>query len=631
MKIWYNNVVDTERQVFDSGDRQRVRIGSRPGNDIVLNSPYVAEEAAVLYKRGAAWEMVALGLNAIKIDGEDFYNGDRKLIETNEEIKLFPFSITLDLPKKKDATEAELRRQLDRKVSELIEDIHLELLERIDLEIQATDYSGRDKEYVLELERCIEKIASDRDLMDKSKGSRLLTNHIAGLCVKTQILSELTSGGADSRSELQARDTSWHHLVSAVPEREEELEKCCAYVSSDLAISDDMKLTEAIETVDKKYWSAWRKLSKQIHSDLSIYLAFRYLKKEIKDIVFGYGPLEDLIRLPTISEIMVVDSANIFVEQGGVLENSGRRFISDSVTLAIIERIVAKVGRRIDKSQPLVDARLLDGSRVNAVIPPLAVSGPCLTIRKFPEDRLLIDDLVKYGSLSKPAAEFLRAAVLNRANIIISGGTGSGKTTLLNCVSDFIPDKERIVTVEDTAELRINKQHVVQLETKSANIEGTGEYTIKDLVKNALRMRPDRIVVGECRSGEALDMLQAMNTGHDGSLTTIHANNSRDVVLRLEVLVQMASDLPISSIHRQIVSAVDLIVQLHRLRDGRRAVSQITEVVEYDDDKKEVKMRDLFVLDHSLAKAELRPTGVLPTFMDSLIQKGFLSLDSFYL
>src|SRR5262249_1820379 len=281
-------------------------------------------------------------------------------------------------------------------------------------------------------------------------------------------------------------------------------------------------------------------------------------------------------------EIMVVDKDRIFVEKAGVLQNSGRRFISDEVTLAIIERIVARVGRRIDRSSPLVDARLADGSRVNAVIPPVAVSGPCLTVRKFPARKLTVADLVEKGSLSKSAAAFLRSAVLARKNILVSGGTGTGKTTLLNCLSDFIPDKERIVTVEDTAELQLQKEHVVRMETKLANVEGAGAYTIRDLVRNALRMRPDRIVVGECRGPEALDMLQAMNTGHDGSMTTIHANTAGDVILRLEVLVQMAAELSMASIHRQIGSAIDLVVQLARLRDGRRVDSQITQFVDVD-------------------------------------------------
>jgi pilus assembly protein CpaF len=270
------------------------------------------------------------------------------------------------------------------------------------------------------------------------------------------------------------------------------------------------------------------------------------------------------------------------------------------------------------------------------VIPPLAVSGPCLTIRKFPARKLLIDDLVAKGSLTQTVAEFLRASVLTRRNILISGGTGSGKTTLLNCLSDFIPDKERIVTIEDTAELQLKKEHVVRLETKEANVEGAGAYTIRDLVKNALRMRPDRIVVGECRGPEALDMLQAMNTGHDGSLSTIHANNSRDVVLRLQVLVQMAADLPVASINRQIASAVDLVVQLTRLRGGRRVVSQVTELAGIDEQTGEVRMKDLFLLEGAESASEggpapvLAPTGCIPGFMGELIESGAIRLDAFY-
>ena len=267
---------------------------------------------------------------------------------------------------------------------------------------------------------------------------------------------------------------------------------------------------------------------------------------------------------------MVVGVDQIYVERGGLIERSGRRFISDKVTEAIIERIVAQVGRRIDKSQPLVDARLPDGSRVNAIIPPLAVSGPTLTVRKFPAQRLTMDDLVEMGSISKAAAMFLRACVIDRRNILVSGGTGTGKTTMLNVLSSFIPFKERIITIEDTTELRLHQEHVVTLETKPPNIEGAGEYTIRDLVRNALRMRPDRVLVGECRGPEALDMIQAMNTGHDGSMTTVHANSAREVIERLEVLVLMAAELPVSSIHRQVSSALDLIVHISRLPGGRQ-------------------------------------------------------------
>jgi pilus assembly protein CpaF len=262
------------------------------------------------------------------------------------------------------------------------------------------------------------------------------------------------------------------------------------------------------------------------------------------------------------------------------------------------------------------------------VIRPIAASGPCLTIRKFPVRRLTIGDLLRFGSLTPEVAAFLEAAVRSRRNIIVSGGTGTGKTSLLNCLSEFIPDHERIVTIEDTVELRLQKAHVVQLETKPANREGAGGYGIRDLVRNALRMRPDRVVVGECRGAEALDMLQAMNTGHDGSLTTIHANSAEDVTLRLEVMVQMAADLPVTSIHRQIATAVDLIVQAARLRDGRRVVSQVSEVVGVDPDTNRAVLRDLFHFEDDVE--QLRPTGHLPTFMAELMARDLINLDAFY-
>ncbi|MDH3717043.1 MAG: CpaF family protein, partial [Planctomycetota bacterium] len=353
----------------------------------------------------------------------------------------------------------------------------------------------------------------------------------------------------------------------------------------------------------------------------------RAIKKDLKDTVFGFGPLQDLLRAPTITEIMVVTSDQIYVERDGVIERSGRRFLSEKVTEAIIERIVAQVGRRIDKSQPLVDARLPDGSRVNAVIPPLAVKGPCLTIRKFPIQRLTMDDLIEMGSLNQAAAMFLRAAVINRRNILVSGGTGTGKTTFLNVLSSFIPHKERIVTIEDTTELRMHQEHVVTLESKPANVEGVGEFTIRDLVRNALRMRPDRIIVGECRGGEALDMVQAMNTGHAGSMTSLHANSSAEVMERLEVLILMAAELPVISIHRQVSSALDLIVQLDRGVDGSRKVTQISEVTGIDPELNRVNVTDIFNIRD---QHTLYPTGYLPSFVDSLIETELLDLEFLY-
>lgn len=627
MKIIYNNVVDSNRYIAEVvGDR--VRIGRNPGNDIVLNSPYVPEEAMVLYRRRDGWELISSGLDSLVVGDRELHGGERLLITSDQQIKLFPFVLTLDLPGQHRHSVEMKRRLLDEEVMQWIQRIHVQLLKRID--IRANDSSEVSEKYLLGLERNLEEVA--QMLGFRAGRNSKIVGHIAGHCIRSALLSKVLQQTDRKRSEVWESEGNWSRIVTSVPNLEEELEHVVEQVTELLNLEQIRDIGDRIEAIDNGFWGCWEdSLAEELFDEFRRYLALRYLKKQIKDMIFGYGPLEDLLRTPTISEIMVVDRNHIYIEKSGVLEISGRRFVSDEITQTIIERIVSRVNRTIDKSQPLVDARLTDGSRVNAIVPPLAVSGPCLTIRKFPEQRLLIDDLVRNSALTRTVAEFLRAAVIDRRNILISGGTGTGKTTLLNCLSDFIPDKERIVTIEDTAELQIKREHVVRLETKQANVEGTGEYTIRDLVRNALRMRPDRVVVGECRGAEALDMLQAMNTGHDGSLTTIHANTATDVILRLEVLVQMAAALPVSSIRRQIAAAIDLVVQLTRLRDGRRVVSQITEFVEYDSDLQQIRTRDIFALQECNSRHELRPTGQLPSFMPRLIDLNLIDLDSFYL
>ncbi len=353
------------------------------------------------------------------------------------------------------------------------------------------------------------------------------------------------------------------------------------------------------------------------------------IAQELTNEVLGFGPITPLLNDDDVSEVMVNGPKQVYVERKGQLEISEVKFRDNEHVLQVIEKIVAPLGRRIDESSPMVDARLPDGSRVNAIIPPLAIKGPSITIRKFSKDPFQVEDLINFGTLNAAMAKFLQACVVARLNIVVSGGTGSGKTTTLNCLSGFIPSDERIVTIEDAAELQLRQAHVVTLETRAPNIEGKGAVTMRDLVRNSLRMRPNRIVVGEVRGGEALDMLQAMNTGHDGSLTTGHANSPRDMLSRLETMVMMAGmDLPIRAIRDQVSAAIDVIVQQSRMRDGSRKITHICEVVGMEGDV--ITLQDIFTFTQTGREpggkllGEFRPTGIRPKCFEKLQSAGVL-------
>ncbi len=351
------------------------------------------------------------------------------------------------------------------------------------------------------------------------------------------------------------------------------------------------------------------------------------LCQEVLDEVFGLGPLEPLLKDPTISDILVNTHRSVYIERNGLLERTAVQFRNDAHLMSIIDRIVSAVGRRVDESSPMVDARLTDGSRVNAIVPPLAIDGPCLSIRRFGRDPLTTEDLISNESLTRPMLEVLRGCVAARLNVLVSGGTGAGKTTLLNVLSSFISNRERVVTIEDAAELQLKQDHVVRLETRPPNVEGKGAIRQRQLVINSLRMRPDRIIVGEVRGEEAVDMLQAMNTGHDGSLTTIHANSPRDALSRLETMVAMANlNIPDTACRRQIASALDVIVQVTRLSDGRRRVTTVAEVTGMEGEV--ITMQDIFVFKKSGIGAkgevlgEFVPTGIRPKFSERLVTAG---------
>jgi pilus assembly protein CpaF len=365
----------------------------------------------------------------------------------------------------------------------------------------------------------------------------------------------------------------------------------------------------------------------------------RRIVREITDDILGYGPLESLLRDESISEVMVNGHDRVYVERHGKLERSPVRFLDEAHLLRIIDKIVSQVGRRVDEASPMVDARLPDGSRVNAIIPPLSLKGPTLTIRKFSRDPYTVDDLIAFGTLTPKSAQFLSACVKGRLNVLISGGTGTGKTTTLNVLSAFVPHDERIVTIEDAAELQLQQDHVITLESRPPNIEGQGEVRIRELVRNALRMRPDRIIVGEVRGAETLDMLQAMNTGHEGSLTTIHANSPRDALARLETLVLTAGvDLPLRAIREQIASAFDLLIQIQRLVDGTRRITHVTEVLRMESDV--ITLQDLFTAKPPAEEeggsrsgrllGTLRSSGLKPHFLEKLAASNVILPPNFF-
>ena len=414
--------------------------------------------------------------------------------------------------------------------------------------------------------------------------------------------------------------------ISSLSIKPEDFEKIKRYlldhITNDIeALSQSVLLRQqaVIESLDRIYSQTKLALPTTIKEKLY---------KEILDELLGFGPIQPLLDDISITEIMINGCDNVYIEQSGKLIKTNIHYDDDSQVIKLIDRIIMPLGRRIDPDSPMVDARLPDGSRVNAIIPPVAIDGPSITIRKFQKGKLAIEQLIELGALSKFMAEFIKACILSKFNIIISGGTGTGKTTLLNALSSYIPNDERIVTIEDAAELSLEQEHVVRLETKPANVEGIGAVTIRNLVRNALRMRPDRIVVGEVRGGEAMDMLQAMNTGHDGSMTTMHANTPRDTISRLETMCLMSGlELPLKAIRQQIAAAIDLIIQINRENDGSRKVVAITEVVGMEGDT--IVLTDIFIYERSGVSpdgkviGELKPTGIRPLFSRRLEANGF--------
>jgi Flp pilus assembly CpaF family ATPase/pSer/pThr/pTyr-binding forkhead associated (FHA) protein len=620
LEIWVYNQYTNQREVHQVKD-EAVTIGRDDVNDIALRSPFVSRRHARIFKDGGYF-VESLGLNGTIVANKLVAMHDRQRIDFGDEIRIGEFALFMMEPSARRLKGDSRVTSPRKRVVELEQKMHAELLERMNLRV--TGQGGVDQQLATLIKRHLaEIIRAHQEEIDREMGDHLVKEFLWRNVVTE--LSRRATGKLMYSYGFEETDLR-------LPKLEESITRMVGDVLSDFPLKlRPHSLKDDVAAVERDWTGQSDKLFKRLSPELREYIIKRMISKEIEDVVLGYGPLQDLLEMPNINEIMVVGKDRIYIEKDGSLQNSGRSFFNDEIVVSIIERIITPIGRRIDRSVPLVDARLPDGSRVNAVINPLSLSGPTLTIRKFSRIPFTIDDLIERETLTEPVANFLRACVLGRKNLIISGGTASGKTTTLNVMASFIPLHERIISIEDSAELQLPQEHWVRLETRPPNIEGRGAYAIRDLVKNALRMRPDRILVGECRGPEALDMLTAMNTGHDGSLTTIHANTPGDTLTRLETMVLMAVEMPIRAIREQIVAALDLIVQMTRLADGRRRITHISEIVGIDPESGQIMTEDIFLM-RDLRGSEnqrIRHTGYLPQFAQELINKGYMGVEVF--
>lgn len=613
MRLQVSNLHQQESASEIVLEERNYLIGRDTDNDIVLDSFFVAQKQAILrFERGQVG-IKCVGSATMYVNDEKIeYNVTRQL-SPNDEIKIGHHVLTLHIDRPRRASKPE-EVAAQRQANELERSVHGELLERLDLR-KVDARAIQTEEYKRRVETVLNEIIDSRT----SAVSQDVLDYVSLYMLREAVsICHMTSERRASVSMTASGLRQFDDYVASVYRR----------AAEDLTT----KQTRSFDLQDIEEWidAHYSELRYQIMAGLKAQLVRIYVRTNVMDTVFGFGPLEPLLKFPNITEIMVVHPSLIYVEKNGILQRTGRQFVSGDVAMSVIERIVAPLGLRVDRSSPLVDARLPDGSRVNVVIPPIAIKGPCITVRKFSKIPLTMVDLVEEKkTISRQVAEFLKVCVLGRKNILISGGTGAGKTTLLNCLSEYIPPRERIVTIEDSAELQLKQEHVVSLEARPPNVQGKGAYTIRDLVRNALRMRPDRVIIGECRGAEALDMLQAMNTGHDGSMTTGHANTPPDMLRRLETMVLLAADMPVRAIREQIASAVDIVIQYTRFGDGSRKVTQVSEIVGLDEDTGEVVVEDVFRFAYSprTIGGQLEHTGYIPTFFHDLVRRMGVSLN----
>ncbi|NLF31664.1 MAG: Flp pilus assembly complex ATPase component TadA [Planctomycetes bacterium] len=624
MEIWVYNQYTDKREIVPAPEEE-ILIGRDESAHVPLRSPFISRRHARIFRADGRMFIESLGLNGISVRNEEVPARATVRLEYGDEIRVGEYSLYMMEAAGRAGRGHAARTSPRKRVVAFEQRLHAALLERLNVRAAGGRISRDDAEYVRQIKQHLDEIiAAGLDDVDDDMAALLVRDflwrrtliEVTRRCTGQMIYAY---GFEDSDVLDSAQEDRVGRIVGDL------ISRCRLRGRPD-------GLTADVAAVEERLDELLAAEAARIDDALRRYMIRRMLHKEIEDVVLGFGPLQDLLDMPNVNEIMVVGKDHIYLEKDGVVQDSGRSFFSDEIVQNIIERIITPVGRRIDRSTPLVDARLPDGSRVNAIVNPLSLSGPVLTIRKFARIPFTIDDLIERDTLTERTAGFLKGCVAGRRNIIISGGTGSGKTTTLNVLGGFIARGERIVTIDDSAELQLPHEHLVRLETRPANIEGRGAYTIRDLVRNALRMRPNRLIVGECRGGEALDMLQAMNTGHDGSLTTIHANTPADTMARLETMVLMAVDMPVRAIREQILAAIDLVVQIARTADGRRRVTHISEVTGIDADTGRILIEDIFVLRPVPGRPDrncLRHTGYIPPFVERMIAGGHLALEVF--
>ena len=618
MEFWLYDHSTNSRSTLKA-EGKSITIGRDEGCTIVLKSPFVARRHARIVQKGNQMFVEALSRAGTRVANREVTLGKPVRLDFGDELQIGQFSLA-PVGVDRGGSGGDDLAELQARLMEMEQQVHAELLDRMNLRVTGR-INKSDQAFVSQMLSHLDQVLSRKiEALDDKVLDHAIRQHLGRLVnaeVVRQCQGKVQTEYKESNDQLldprlQKQVSEWvASLVDMMP-----LLFDPTSVADDLAVAEDA------------FGDLYQQQADSIPKELARYIVRRSVAKDIQDILLGLGPLQDLLEMPSVSEIMVVGKDRIYIEKNGVIQPTSRTFFSDEVLMSIIERILTPVGRRVDTSTPLVDARLPDGSRVNVVINPLSLVGPCMTIRKFGWVPFTMDDLIERGSLSETCAAFLQGCVIGRQNIIISGGTGSGKTTLLNVLGAYVRPDERIITIEESAELRLPQPHVVSLEGRPANIEGRGAYTIRELVRNALRMRPDRIIVGEVRGPEALDMLQAMNTGHDGSLSTLHANMPADALKRLETLVLMAVDMPVRAIREQIHTAVDVIVQVARFADGRRRVTRICEVTEIDPETNQLCLEDIYTL-RDPKQPKLRHTGYIPTFVEDMIEKKILGVEVF--